>query len=167
MTGIRLPMNQNRKKDKISLYKKYPPSKPCSCKICINYCQRPGWWTVQEAQKAIEAGYAYRMMLEMSPERDFGVLSPAFKGNESNYALQNFSNQGCTFLNYGLCELHGSGLLPLECAYCHHERKGLGLQCHLDIEKDWNSKYGKRLVVRWGNITGFWRKQGLIVVEKI
>jgi hypothetical protein len=23
------------------------------------------------------------MMLEISPERDFGVLSPAFKGNES------------------------------------------------------------------------------------
>jgi len=159
-------MKQNRNKEKISLYKKYPPSKPCLCKICMNYCQRPGWWTVEEAQKAIEAGYAYRMMLEMSPERDFGVLSPAFKGNECNYALQYFSNRGCTFLNAGLCELHGTGLLPLECGYCHHERKGLGLNCHLDIEKDWNSQYGKKLIVRWGNITGFWQRQGLIVIEK-
>ena len=63
----------------INLAKRFPPSKPCSCDICLGYCQRPGWWTVEEAAKAIEAGYADRMMLEMSPELTFGVLSPAFK----------------------------------------------------------------------------------------
>jgi len=33
------------------------------------------WWTVEEAARAITAGYGGRMMLEMSPQRSFGVLS--------------------------------------------------------------------------------------------
>lgn len=124
---------------RINLSKKYPPSKPCSCDICLNYCQRPGWWTVEEATKAIEAEYAGRMMLEMSPELTFGVLSPAFKGNEGHVALQIFAGQGCTFLKDNLCELFGTGLQPLECRFCHHTRRGLGQKCHLAIEQDWYS----------------------------
>lgn len=42
------------------------------------------------------------MMPEISPERDFGILSPAFKGNESEFALQLFSVNGCTFYSDGL-----------------------------------------------------------------
>lgn len=159
-------MNQKKHKIKLTLAEKYPPSESCSCEICIGYCNRPGWWTVEEARKVIEAGYAKRMMFEVSPERDFGVLSPAFKGNESNYSLQIYSKQGCTFLKNGLCELYEKGLVPLECRYCHHERKGLGLKCHLDIEKEWKTDTAKRLIIRWGNMTGFWEQQGLKIVEK-
>jgi hypothetical protein len=119
---------------------------------------RPGWWTVEEAERAIEGGYANRMMLEISPERDFGVLSPSFKGNEGNHAFKIFSRNGCTFLQNDLCELFGTGFQPLECRFCHHERLGVGPECHLDIEKDWNTLKGKRLIVRWGNVTEFWRK---------
>jgi hypothetical protein len=106
------------------------------------------------------------MMLEVSPERDFAVLSPAFKGNEGGYALQNFADKGCTFHRNGLCELFGTGFQPLECRYCHHDRTGAGSDCHADIEKEWNTTAGKRLVVRWGNKTGFWQKQGLVMIEK-
>jgi hypothetical protein len=148
------------------LREKYPPSQPCSCEICVGYCHRPGWWTVEEAEKAIKAGLAHPMMLEVSPEGKFGVLSPSFKGNEGNYTLQLYSNQGCTFLDKGLCELSGTGFQPLECRYCHHERIGFGNQCHTYIEKDWNTAYAKRLIVRWGNITGFWERQGLVLREK-
>ena len=77
---------------KSSIIKKYPPSEPCSCNICVSYCQRPGWWAVTEVTRAINAGYAKRMMLEMSPELTFGVLSPAFKGNEGNLAMQIFAH---------------------------------------------------------------------------
>jgi hypothetical protein len=150
----------------VNLKKKYPPSEPCSCEICRSYCQRPGWWTVAEAANAIEGGLASRMMLEISPERDFGVLSPAFRGNEVNYAIQVFSVNGCTFYQGGLCELFGKGLQPLECRFCHHNRKGSGIRCHLDIEKEWKTKEAKRLIVRWGNLTGFWEKQGLVMIEK-
>ena len=150
----------------MNLKGKYEPSEPCSCEICKNYCIRPGWWTVDEAEKTVESGLANRMMLEISPERNFGVLSPAFKGNESYFALQIFSKNGCTFYNNGLCELFGSGLEPLECRFCHHDRRGLGLKCHLDIEKNWKTKQGQRLIVKWGNIIGLWQKQGLMLIEK-
>jgi len=149
-----------------NLYKKYPPSESCSCDICKNYCERPGWWTVEEARKAIDAGYARRMMLEIAPEQNFGVLSPAFKGNEGNYSLQVFSKNSCTFLINGLCELFGTSNQPIECRFCHHERVGQGKKCHRDIEKDWNSDAGKRLIVQWGNLIGFWTRQGLRVEEK-
>jgi len=148
------------------LCEKYPSSEPCSCEICRSYCIRPGWWTVEQASWAIDAGYADRMMLEMAPEGTFSVLSPAFKGNEGNFALEVFANQGCTFFKDGLCELFGTGHEPLECRYCHHDRKGLGRQCHTDIESHWNTPEAKRLIVRWGNLTGFWSRQGLIVQEK-
>lgn len=144
----------------------YPPSLPCSCETCVSYCSRPGWWLVEEARRAIEAGHAFRMMLELSPGRDFAVLSPAFRGNECTYALQVFSGEGCTFLKDDRCELYGTGLQPLECRYCHHERKGTGERCHNDIGREWNSDEGKRLIVRWGNLTGFWARQGLIMKEK-
>jgi hypothetical protein len=159
-------MNQIGSKKNKSLDELYPPSEPCSCLICKAYCQRPGWWTVKEAEKAINAGFAKRMMLEISPERKFGVLSPAFKGNEGNYAFQIFSKDGCTFLVNELCELYGTGLQPLECRYCHHDRKGKGNTCHSDIEKDWNTNDGKRLVVKWGNSIGFWQRNGFRLIEK-
>jgi hypothetical protein len=140
----------------LPLNKKYPPSKACSCDVCKHYCLRPGWWTVEEAQKAIESGLAPRMMLELSPKRDFGVLSPAFKGNEAAYALQIHSQNGCTFLTgNGLCELFGTGRQPLECRFCHHKRRGAGNQCHLDIEKDWNTAEGRKLIGIWGKALGF------------
>jgi hypothetical protein len=149
-----------------SLLEKYPPSESCSCEICTGYCQRPGWWTVAQAADAIAAGFASRMMLEMAPEGTFSVLSPAFKGNEVNFSLEVYANQGCTFLKEGLCELFGTGHEPLECRFCHHDRKGEGQKCHSDIEKDWNTPEAKRLIVQWGNLTGFWARQGLIVQEK-
>lgn len=159
-------MNQIRIKDTITLLEKYPPSESCSCKICTAYCKRPGWWTIEEAKKAIEAGYANRMMLEVSNEHDFGVLSPAFKGNEGGFALQLFSNRGCTFFHDGLCEIYLTGLIPLECRFCHHQRKGQGIRCHLEIEKEWKTEQAKRLIVKWGNLTGFWQRQGLVLIEK-
>jgi hypothetical protein len=138
----------------MSLKDRYKPSEPCSCEICKSYCKRPGWWSVEEAEKALKAGLAKRMMLEISPERDFGVLSPAFKGNESNFALQIFSQNGCTFFKEGLCELFGTGLQPLECRFCHHNRKGEGVRCHLDLEKEWKTRKGQQLVYRWIKVIG-------------
>lgn len=148
------------------LKEKYPPSDPCSCEICRSYCKRPGWWTVDEAEAAIAAGKAGRMMLEISPEKTFAVLAPAFKGNETNFALQIFSENGCTFFENDLCELFGTGLQPLECRFCHHSRKGLGKRCHSDIEKEWKTRKAKQLIVNWGNITGFWKSQGFRMVNR-
>ena len=128
----------------------FPPSPPCSCEVCVGYCIRPGWWTVSEAKRAIEAGLGPRMMLELSPDRRSGVLSPAFKGNEGLYALDDHARKGCGFLTPDRrCELFGTGLQPLECRFCHHERRGDGPKCHRALEKDWNSHAGRALVERW------------------
>src|SRR5512140_3621792 len=145
-------------KRKKTLAEKYPPSEPCACDVCLSYCRRPGWWTVEEASRAIDAGYASRMMLEMSPDHSFGVLSPSFAGCEGQFALNEFASRGCTFLKEERCQLHGTGLMPLECRYCHHERAGMGPRCHEDIGRDWNTAAGRALVVRWSNITDFWSR---------
>lgn len=132
----------------------FPPSEPCACEICRRYCLRPGWWTVEEASAAIQAGYGDRMMLEMAPERTFGVLSPAFKGCEHNFALNDCADQGCTFLENDRCQLHPTNFLPLECRYCCHDRPGLGPQCHAALENDWHSPEGRSLVRRWSKAAG-------------
>jgi hypothetical protein len=132
-----------------ALMEKFPPSDPCSCKICVSYCRRPGWWTVKEAWNAFHNGLSNRMMLEIAPERTFGVLSPAFKGNEGNFAFQLFAGNGCTFLKDNLCELFGTGLQPLECRFCHHSHLGEGMQCHSELEKEWNTFNGQELVRVW------------------
>jgi hypothetical protein len=136
-------------KRKRTLAEKYPPSESCGCETCLSYCRRPGWWTVKEAAKAIEAGYAHRMMLEIAPELNFGVLSPAFRGCEKKIALQEYAQFGCCFLSNGLCELHSTGFQPLECRFCHHDRLGLGPKCHADLEKDWQRQAGQALVKKW------------------
>lgn len=145
----------SRKRD---LPTKYPDSPACSCNICLRYCTRPGWWTVDEASRALEAGYGQRMMLEMSPDRAFGVLAPAYKGCETEFSTRPPSDPACTFLVDTRCQLHDTGYQPLECRVCHHDRPGMGPRCHADIEKEWNTSAGRALVVEWSNRTDFWRR---------
>ena len=134
---------------------RFPPSSPCACEVCVGYCVRPGWWTVKEARRAIDAGLGPRMMLELSPDHRSGVLSPAFKGNEATYALQDHAARGCTFLTpERRCELFDTGLQPLECRFCHHDRRGQGPKCHRALEKDWNSYPARALVARWADARG-------------
>lgn len=131
------------------LYKRFPPSESCSCDICTSYCLRPGWPLVQEARMAIENGQANRLMIEFSTDYAFGILVPAFRGNEGLYALDIYSHNGCTFLTSSGCLIFETRYRPLECCFCHHARNGLGLSCHLQIARDWNTSKGKRLVQRW------------------
>lgn len=142
-----MPRQKNSRRR--SLAEKYPASDPCTCDVCRGYCKRPGWWSVEQAAAAINAGYGSRMMLEIAPELTFGVLSPAFKGCEKYYALNVYARNGCTFLKDDRCELFGTDYQPLECRFCHHERPGLGVQCHADLEKQWNTSAGKALVNKW------------------
>jgi len=138
-----------------TLTEKYPPSRPCTCEVCLHYCTRPGWWTVEQAARAIEAGYGSRMMLEVAPELTFGVLSPAFKGCERSFATNKCAKNGCNFFKDERCELYGTGHQPLECRFCHHDRHGLGPKCHADLEKDWKTSAGQKLVQKWIQQIGF------------
>lgn len=138
-----------RNKPTLPLAERFPPSAPCDCTICRAYCARPGWWSVEEAKRAILAGYGARMMLELSPERSFGVLAPAFRGCEGSIALQAYRDNGCTFFHRGLCALFGTGFEPLECRFCHHDRPGQGKLCHDALERDWHTPAGQALVRQW------------------
>ncbi|NMB62814.1 MAG: hypothetical protein GYA18_10815 [Chloroflexi bacterium] len=140
----------------LTLYQRFPPSEACNCEICRSYCARPGWWNVIEATKSLQFEFSERIMLEIAPERTFGVLSPAFKGCEGSFALQEYAHNGCTFLQNGLCELFGSGLQPLECRFCHHTRFGLGSQCHAALENNWKTTAGQALVERWAKKHRLW-----------
>ncbi len=151
-------MKRKKGKRPITLKEKYPPSEPCSCNICRAFCARPGWWTVEEAEKAMNAGYGRRMMLELAPQFAFAVLSPAFRGCEGDFALQEHAKSGCNFLRDGLCELHGTGFMPLECRFCHHSRTGQGLTCHMDIAGDWHTETGQKLVKKWASEYGLYSK---------
>jgi hypothetical protein len=155
------------RKLKIDLAKEYPPSEPCLCEICLRNCVRPGWWTVIEATRALDAGKGKRMMLEVSPERSFGVLSPAFKGCEGTFALNEHASRGCNFLKNNLCELFGTGFQPLECRFCHHDRRGLGPNCHADLEKDWSTSAGRMLVAKWSKQTGIWELLSIYGLGKL
>jgi len=148
-------------KRKRLLAERYPASEPCGCDVCLAYCRRPGWWTVAEASAAVQAGYAPRMMLELSPDRSFGVVSPAFAGNEKEFALQTHAANRCGFLRDGRCELHATGFQPLECRYCHHDRLGSGPACHAALERDWRTPAGQALVQRWGQAVGLWDRWGI------
>ncbi len=150
----------------MDLEEKYPPSEPCTCAVCIDFCKRPGWWTLGEAEKALDAGLAGRMMLEMAPELTFGVLSPAFRGSEVAFATHLHAPNGCGFLVNDRCELYGTGHQPLECRVCHHDRPGVGRQCHDDIEREWNTPEGRKVVGRWGTMTGFWARLTAALSDK-
>jgi len=94
-------------------------------------------------------------MLEVSPELTFGVLSPAFKGCENNFALREYAGNGCTFFKNNLCELYGAGIQPLECKFCHHDRIGKGIECHIALEKQWNTVKGQKIIRRWITVVDF------------
>ena len=145
----------------MTLAQAFPPSPPCGCDVCRAYCKRPGWWSVDEAARAMKAGYAGCMMLEVSADLTFGVLSPAFAGCEGNFALQEYALKGCCFLKHDLCQLHGTGVQPLECRFCHHDRRGQGQICHDALEKDWRTPAGQRLVREWSAVTNLWQRYGM------
>ncbi|WP_455381859.1 hypothetical protein [Salinispira pacifica] len=128
---------------------RFPPSLPCRCDTCVGYCRRPGWWTVAEARFAIEAGYGGRMAAEPAPDRSYAVLAPATPGREMSISPWKSGLKPCIFFRYGLCVLFGTGLQPLECRFCHHERRGQGLLCHQAIGAEWRSSAGRRLIERW------------------
>lgn len=140
-----------------NLARQFPPSESCGCEICQKFCSRPGWWTVNEARLVVQSVFARRMMLEISPNHKFGVLAPAFKGNEAFIAANQYKSNGCTFFSEHQCELYSSGFMPLECRFCHHDRPGLGQECHLAIENNWRSEEGHSLVQRWCKMTGVWQ----------
>jgi Fe-S-cluster containining protein len=124
----------------------------CSCKRCKEECRRcPGWFTPEEAVKAIEAGYAPRMsavvQLHHKTLRPITALAPSVIGSEGKRYYHRAGR--CTFLNHlDRCEIHRSGFKPVECR--------LGFSCRpstnpneLEMFAMWDTPEGKSAVEKW------------------
>jgi Fe-S-cluster containining protein len=124
----------------------------CSCKKCKEECRRlPGWFTPEEAAKAIEAGYAPRMsavvQLHHKTSEPITALAPSIAGSEGKRYYHRMGR--CTFLNHlDRCEIHQSGFKPVEC------RLGFSCRAHtcpteLEMFAMWNTLEGKAAVEKW------------------
>lgn len=146
--------------------------KPCSCTQCVGACERnPGWMSPEDAQKAMDAGMAPRLMLDwLDPSSEVGnkerihVLAPASLGYEGRSAPEMDEMIGdrdilsvllgpppikgqCTFLEKGLCTIHTSGFKPRQCCttrVCTDEGDD-----NFDIARLWASRKGYAAVARW------------------
>lgn len=142
-----------------------PVVRPCSCSECIDLCRRnPGWMTPAEANAAIDAGLAKRLMRDwLEPCTEYGndekiwILAPASEGCEGLDApecdswvsafMGNWCKGQCTFLRDGKCEIHDSGFKPRQC------RETLGCTgehtTNYEIAKHWDTDEGRTVVERW------------------
>jgi Fe-S-cluster containining protein len=144
----------------------------CRCAQCRAACNHaPGWMTMEEAEAAIKAGLAKKLMVdwwETHPEHIM-LLCPAAVGREGKRACTLdelggavevvFGGKGkgrCTFFKDNKCELHTSGFKPEECRltfacapdrYGYDERKKLAMS--------WDSARGKAVVKRWAKEVKF------------
>jgi len=86
----------------------------CSCEKCSKMCHAPCCGTPDDMQKLIDAGYGERLMYDDLPGGEY-MIKPALKGFEGEGApWEVASKAGCTFWKDGKCELHESGLKPLQ-----------------------------------------------------
>lgn len=140
----------------------------CSCAKCVELCKSaPGWFTPEEAMRAIKAGYGERLMrdwLEPCPEvgneERIMVLCPAVVGHEATdapeiscwvEALLGIWKKGtCCFLEDGLCSLHDTDYKPRQC------REALGCKPdetdytdNYEIARLWQSAAGAKAISAW------------------
>jgi Fe-S-cluster containining protein len=136
----------------------------CTCRGCVTCCYvQPGWMTPVEAERAINAGLASKLMrdwLPISAGRAY-VLCPATAGHggrdapEPTQADLRHTEAGpivirgrCGFLNVKQrCAIHGSGFKPVQCrlSSCFGDRS----PDKREIAAMWDSDHGRELFARW------------------
>jgi len=98
----------------------------------------------------MDAGFASRLMFDDWP---FGadMLKPAMKGSEGERAPWEVkTEEGCTFWKDGKCELHQSGLKPIQGKLAHHAntRAQIG-EIEGLIRSSWDSDEATEVIERW------------------
>lgn len=118
----------------------------CKCNLCKKQCATPCLGTPEDIKKLIDAGYKEKLSIT---DWYVGMI---FK--EINFpitmvqALQ--TNNGCVFLENGLCTLHSLNLKPTEGRLSHHSvdianfsfKKSLGW----NVAKEWNDPKNNELI---------------------
>ncbi len=134
----------------------------CSCSKCKSMCHAPCCGSVEDFEKIIEAGYADRLMFDDLPSVCDGgdIIKPALKGHEGKQApWETKSELGCTFWKYGKCELHKSGLKPIQGKQATHTDQHVAAdkaQAFSEISKaDWESPRGMALIEKWKKLVNY------------
>lgn len=131
----------------------------CDCEKCSLMCRCPCCGSVEDFEKIIAAGYADRLMFDDLPSScDAGpILKPALKGHEGKGAPWGTgSERGCTFWKEGKCELHESGLKPIQGKIAHHDNERYYYDELAEIMKeDWGSMRGMALIEKWKDLVNF------------
>lgn len=142
----------------------------CECAECVANCKRyPGWFTPDEAKRAIDAGYANRLMRDYweGEKTPIYVLAPAVVGCEGGdiqpddawigaqrglmaWVLGEVYPGRCTFLADDKCAIHDSGFKPIQCrtAFCQDTENKLW-KSKLDVADLWNTEEGHAVLALW------------------
>lgn len=128
----------------------------CTCEKCVKACERiPGWMTPDEARKAIDAGFAGRLMLDWWIEQngeELFVLTPAVVGREGGQSAW-WPGGRCTFLRDSRCEIHSSGFKPIHCRLALLCDDTVNEKAFVDpkgdVAKLWHTETGRALIEKW------------------
>jgi hypothetical protein len=145
----------------------------CKCEECTENCAwRPGWPSLEEAKKLVEAGYGKELMVDWWGGDSFTpdlsriyLLCPAGKGHAGDDAaegsLSDIFSVGrlpampCVMLTpEKLCKLHGSGMKPVECR-CTSCNTPDPDYIHEAAAESWNSPRGAAFVLQWMYDVGY------------
>lgn len=143
----------------------------CTCSQCVSCCEfYPGWFTPEEAQKAIDAGHGDKLMVDWFTDYskdscpDIEALIPASVGYAGGYApdapsgfmamFSGWSGPGrCVFLKNRRCSLHKTDFKPLECRSSlsckDSDEEMLNNPRKQNIYKLWDTPEGRALVKKW------------------
>lgn len=90
----------------------------CSCGACDRQCKSvPGLATPAQILDLINAGYGNSIV---ASDWMVGMISGHDTHPIPMYQLRFTIDQGCSMLVSGLCNLHNTGLKPIECTLSHH-----------------------------------------------
>ncbi len=137
----------------------------CTCSACVEACKRfPGWFGLDDAEAALDAGLAKRLMLDFWEEfpENISILSPASEGCEGDDAPDmpafafGWTKGRCVFLSpEGLCLLHDTPYKPLQCRTMISREQPPGEWIDNRAVRDlWDSDRGRALVARWEKEVG-------------
>lgn len=151
---------------------------PCQCPKCVKLCTRnPGWFTPDEAVRAIATGLADQLMLDwLEPDSSYNitekiwVLSPASQncwgewhsGRKAPEWTDMHDDGGhllfggsvwkgpCIFLHANLCRIHNTDFKPIECRSGRLCVDGNSDDTeHIEVGKLWNTDAARAIVADW------------------
>ena len=140
----------------------------CTCAKCVNACKcNPGLMMPNEAEAAIDAGYASSLMLNWYDLlHAIYILCPASIGYEGHRApslRQMHHDDGiycgrCVFLNdHNRCMIHNTQFKPYVCrkSMVCTDKPNVADTLMREVAEAWDNDEAKTLIARWKGIVKF------------